>query len=390
MTLFFIVGVVIVFALSVARLASKARFPSVTGYLLAGIAIGPSVLGWISSSQLESLRFIETLTLGFIAFQIGKEFQWDNLRRVGPGIALVTIVQGVAAAGFVIVGLIMLGQPMSVSMILGGIATATAPAATALVIKEYNADGPLTRTLLQVVALDDALGIMVFGFLLPVAQALVTGVSVDPRSALLVPCLEILATLILGGVLGSCLAVVVNKIGRPFDSRIWAIGAILIGTGLAEMFGWSPLLLNMIVGAAFVNSTEIAGQVAEEVDESISPLYVPFFALSGAALNLGMLRYLGILGIVYLVSRSAGKVIGAWAGARMASFPKTVQDYPGIALLPQAGVSIGMVAMVRRSLPELADTVATVILGSVVVYEIIGPLLARVAIFKAGEANELS
>lgn len=366
------------------------KLPAVTGYLVAGMIIGPSVASIVPARIVSSLGFIESLALAFIAFGIGKEFQWENLKRVGPGIATITVVQGLAAAFFVTVGLLILGQPPALALVLGAIATATAPAATILVMKEYRADGPVTRTLLQVVALDDALGIIVFGMVVPFSRALETGTSLNLLEVLARPIIEILGALCLGFALGITLAFAVKKVDGYRNGRLWVIGTVLVGAGLAEILGWSELLLNMAMGTALVNCTKEGQRLADDVDETVSPVYVPFFVLAGASLDLSLIPKLGFLGVSYLLLRSAGKVSGAWLGSSMARAPETVKKYLGLGLLPQAGVAIGMVSIVRQSFPEFAGVVTTVTLGSVMVYELLGPLMARIAIFKAGEAYRLS
>lgn len=366
------------------------KLPAVTGYLVAGMIIGPSIASIVPARIVSSLGFIESLALAFIAFGIGKEFQWENLKRVGPGIVTITVVQGLAAVIFVTAGLLILGQPLALALVLGAIATATAPAATTLVMKEYQADGPMTRTLLQVVALDDALGIIVFGMVVPLSRALETGASLNLLEVLSRPVMEILGALFLGFALGVALAFAVKKVDGYRNGRLWVIGAVLAGAGLAEILGWSELLLNMALGTAFVNSTKEGQGLAEDVDETVSPVYVPFFVLAGASLDLSLIPRLGFLGAAYLLLRSAGKVSGAWLGSSMARAPEAVKRYLGLGLLPQAGVAIGMVSIIRQSFPEFAGVVTTVILGSVMVYELLGPVMARIAIFKAGEAYRLS
>lgn len=388
MSPFLALGVVTLVAAAGGRLVHLARLPAVTGYLLAGIVAGPSVLGLITTDHLASLAFIETLALGFIAFSIGREFQWETMARLGKGVAVITLAQALAAAALVAAAVLLAGGSLALAVILGGIATATAPAATLVVIKEYRARGPFTDTLLEVVALDDALAILVFGLLAAVARAHLERAPLTVQGTLLGPLIEIIGSVGAGVVLGAVLGLVATRLDRPAYARIWAIGAVLTGNGLAEAFELSPLLLNMVMGAVFVNSTQLAAHVADEVDENVFPIYVPFFALAGAALDLGLLVRLGLLGLVYLIPRTLGKVAGAWAGARLAAAPRTVQNYLGWALLPQAGVSVGMVAVVRQALPGIADAVTAVVLGSVVVYELVGPILARTAILRAGEGRE--
>lgn len=387
MTPFLAVGLIIGCGLLVAKIINAARLPAVTGYLVAGMLIGPSVTSIIPSPLVSELGFIESLALAFIAFSIGKEFQWDNLKRVGPGILTITAVQGLGAVAFVLLGLLVLGQSLSLALVLGAIATATAPAATVLVIKEYQADGPMTKTLLQVVALDDALGLIVFGMIIPVTRALEKGVVPDIGDALFKPVFGIIGALAVGLGIGILLSALIKKLNGRSNARLWTIAAVLTGAGIAETLGWSELLVNMAIGTAFVNSTKDGQDLAEEVEDTASPIYVPFFVLAGASLNLGLVPKLGMLGVAYLLFRSAGKTFGAWLGASMAGAPEPVRKYLGLGLLPQAGVAIGMVAIVRQSFPELADVVTTVILGSVMIYEIIGPAMARIAIFRAGEAH---
>jgi len=389
LTPFLAAGIIIACGLLVAKVANAIKLPAVTGYLVAGMVVGPSVLSWISPKMVSDLEFIESLALAFIAFSIGKEFRLENLKRVGSGIVTITVVQGLGAVAFVLLGLVALGQSLALALVLAAIATATAPAATILVMKEYRADGPMTKTLLEVVALDDALGIIVFGMIIPIARALAKGTEMNLGAALIKPILEITGAVSLGFAIGIVLSFLVKKVNGRENARIWAIAAVLVGAGLAETLGWSELLVNMAMGTALVNSTKDGQHLAEVVDETASPIYVPFFVLAGASLNLGLIPKLGILGISYLLLRSMGKISGAWFGASWARAPVPVKKYLGLGLLPQAGVAIGMVSIVRRVFPEFASAVTTVILGSVMVYEMLGPIMARIAIFKAGEAYKL-
>lgn len=373
---------------AVGKLVNRFKLPAVTGYLIAGLIIGPSMLHILSDQVIAENSLISDLALSIIAFTIGREFHRDVLRQVGKGIVAITIIEGTTACLFVLMAVLLTGRPLGVAMIFGAIATATAPAATVVVMRELRSAGPLTSTLLQVVALDDAVGLMIFGLFIPIARGSLLGrMDANWLSLIGLPLIEIVGALIGGAALGVLLALALKQVNQIDVGIALVVGTLLLGGGLASRLSLSPLLFNMAVGTALINTNRAANQFIRGVEQAALVIYVPFFVLAGASLHLSLLPKLGGLGLVYLLARSAGKFIGAYLGARVAKMPNSVQHNLGLALQPQAGVAIGMTLLIQRDLPELAALITTVVLGSVMIYELIGPICAKIAVTRAGEVG---
>jgi len=262
---------------------------------------------------------------------------------------------------------------------------ATAPAATLMVIRQYRADGPLTRTILPVVALDDVFGIMAFGIAMSLARLSVGGSDGTLLQMLWAPTVEIVGSLVLGTILGFVLAWVARKAADRDELQGIAIAAIAIATGLSTLLGMSPLLTNIVMGTIVVNVMRHSTRVFNSVNDFASPVYILFFTLAGASLDLRILLSVGVMGIAYIIARAFGKGIGAYAGAKYVGAPDTVRKYLGLGLLPQGGISIGLSVLVRQFLPQYAVPITTIIMFSVLVYETTGPIFAKIAISKAGE-----
>lgn len=384
-----VLGILMVTGFLVGKLINRFRLPAVTGYLVAGLLIGPSVLRILSEDVVAGNSLISDLALSVIAFTIGREFRWDALQSVGKGIAAITVIEGTAACLFVVIGILLTGRPIGVAMIFGAIATATAPAATVVVMRELRSAGPLTSTLLQVVALDDAVGLMIFGLFIPIARSSLLGrMDTSLLTMIGLPVVEIVGALVGGALLGLLLGYALRFVSGTDVGVALTVGTLLLGAGLAARFSLSPLLFNMALGMALVNANRAADQFVRGVEQAALVIYVPFFVLAGASLHLSLLPQMGGIGVVYLLARSAGKLVGAFAGARVAKMPRSVQQNLGLALQPQAGVAIGMTLMIQHDLPELAALVTTVVLGSVMVYELIGPICAKIAVTRAGEVGK--
>jgi Kef-type K+ transport system membrane component KefB len=384
-------GLVLIAGIFAARLINKVNLPAVTGYLLLGLLAGGSFLNVLSGPVLEKLAFIDTVALSFIAFSIGKEFRWDAIKSLGGSIILITTVQGLAASLFTLFAVWGVSGNLPLGMILGAIATATAPAATIAVIREYKADGPMTRTLLAVVALDDALGLIVFSILIPIARSLRFHEAISTFTMIVEPVKEISFALGLGTILGLALTFFLSR-WRDSDSQLaLTFGAVLFAGGLSQVTGLSPLLTNMALGTALANSYRGAGRLMDTVESTASAaMFIPFFIIAGATLDVTWLAKVGLVGIAYILARSLGKILGAGIGAQWAHAQKSVIQNLGIALLPQAGVAVGMVAMIRTEFPILAPEVSNVVLASVIIYELIGPVAARIALKRSGEIGARS
>lgn len=392
--------------LLMSRVAKLVNLPAVTAYLIAGLCIGPFLLGrlgirGIGFSTLEdvdSFSIISQGALGFIAFEIGNEFRLRDLKSMGKSAITIGILQAVITTIIVDIALIALHffNPslisLSSALTLGSIAAATAPAATLMVVKQYKAEGPMTKLLLMVVAIDDAVGLVLFSISFGVATALETG-AISFIGVVLEPLLEIILSSLLG-VVGGCS---LNALEKYFHSRskrmslAVAFVFLTVGISLLEFtiggvhIGFSLLLVCMIEGTVFCNINETSEEIMERVDGWTGPLNMLFFVLSGAELNLNVVSNPLVLsvGIVFILFRSLGKISGAWLSCKMEKTSNTIQKYLGITLLPQAGVALGM-ALQARILCD-GEIVRNVVLFAVLVYELVGPTLTKWSLLRAGE-----
>ena len=392
--------------LLMSRLAKKLRLPAVTAYLVAGVLLGPFCLGalnirglgFTSLDEVSALDLISQVALGFIAFTIGNEFRLEQLKHMGRQAITVGILQAVITTALVDVGLIALHfiSPRLISMssaiTLGAIAAATAPAATLMVVRQYKANGPLTKLLLLVVAIDDAVGLMLFSASFGVATALESGV-VSMKTILLEPVIEIVLSLLMGTLAGWLL----HRLEKFFHSRSkrlsLSITCVLatVGLSMAELeiggvhIGFSLLLVCMMAGTVFCNICDFSQELMGRIDDWTAPVFVLFFVLSGAELNMSILSQPTVLliGVVFILFRSAGKYFGAYASCAMTKCAPNITKYIGITLLPQAGVALGM-AMTATRLSD-GEVVRNVVLFAVLIYELVGPALTKKALMAAGE-----
>lgn len=370
------------------KLASLFKLPNVTGYLIAGILVGPSIFNIVTADVASSLRVISDVALAFIAFSIGSQLDFLQLKKVGSGIMIITILEALGAVIAVDLAMIFIfKQPVPFSLILGAIAAATAPAATLMVIKQYKAEGPLVDTLLPVVALDDAVSIIVFGVSIAVARSmLISTTQVSMGQVLLTPLIEIFGSIGLGLAIGILLTYLSNKSKGEHQLLTVTIATIFLGAGLAYVLNMSPLLLCMAIGATTATFAHNKARIFTRIENFTPPIYVAFFTLAGINLHIGLLKDVGIIGLGYVLFRVVGKVLGASFGAKLARCKDTVQKYLGFALIPQAGVAIGLAMLVDSTLPQYGTMVKTIILGATVIYELIGPVITKICLVKAGEA----
>jgi len=367
------------------RIVKKLGLPNVTGYLVAGLLVGPFCLNVFPREVIEQSSIITSVALGFIAFSIGGEFRISSIKQIGGKVLTITFAQALAAAALVDVGLVLLGFDLPLALVLGAIATATAPAATLMVVRQYKAKGPVTNILLPVVALDDAIGLVVFSISLAVAQALSAGGALSAGEMLLGPLVEIGGSLLVGTAIGLVLSFALKYFHSETNRLPLVICAVLLGTALADVLHLSSLLTLMMCGAAVANLREDCEQVLAITDRWTPALFLLFFVISGAELDLAVLPTVGLLGIAYLVLRSAGKYFGARLGSAMAGAEENIRKYLGVALLPQAGVAIGMCQIVAAEFPTYGPQVQAVILSATLIYELVGPLLTKMVLTKAGE-----
>ena len=401
-------SIALIAGLLMSRLAKAVNLPAVTSYLVAGLLLGPFVLGRLGLSglgigfgsleQVEGYGVVTQVALGFIAFVIGNEFRLSSLRSMGQQAITVGIAQAVITTALVDVALVgvhlLFPQVLSLAsaITLGSIAAATAPAATLMVVKQYKAKGPLTHLLLMVVAIDDAVGLVLFSASYGVANALEQG-HMDLLSVVVEPLMEILLSLLLGAVAGYLL----NLLEVYFHSRSkrmsLSVAFVLLTVGVSMLevevggvrCGFSLLLVCMMTGTVFCNVCPTSEELMDRLDRWVSPINILFFVLSGAELDLTILSnpLVLLVGVVYIASRSLGKIGGAYASCRATKCSPSIQKYLGITLLPQAGVALGMAATAA----ELSDghMVRNVVLFSVLVYELVGPTLTKISLVAAGE-----
>ena len=402
------IGVAMFAGLLLSRLTSKLNLPDVTSYLVAGLLVGPLVLGRLGVPGLgfQSFEFVEEMglvcdaALGFIAFSIGSEFRISALRKTGRQATVIAIFQALTATIFVDVALIglhfVLGDklPVSTCLILGAIATATAPAATLMVVNQYKAKGPLTDILLPIVALDDAVGLIVFAVSKGVAKALIGG-SLSLVSVLVNPLIEIVASLLLGAALGWVFSLVEKYFNSNSKRLSLAVAFVALCAGLSKLhfefgelrIGFSSLLVCMMCGTIFCNLCDFSEEIMHKTERWTGPVYVLFFVISGAELDLRVFADLAVVGIglMYIAARSAGKICGASVSARFMKCEKSICKYLGITLLPQAGVALGMSVTVAAEFGTEGAMMRNIVLFSVLVYELVGPMLTKMALTAAGD-----
>ena len=407
-TILISLSLALIFGLVMSRAAKIFNLPAVTSYLIGGLLLGPYAIGafgipgigFNSLEDLNALAIVTQVALGFIAFLIGNEFRVKDLKVMGRQAIIVGIAQAVITTLIVDAGIIVLHFAfpelisLSSAIVLGAIAAATAPAATLMVVKQYKAKGPLTKLLLMVVAIDDAVGLIVFALSFGIATALESG-AISLVSVLVEPILEILLSVILGAVLGWALNAMEIYFHYRSKRLSVAVAFVILTVGVASLefeiagvkCGFSLLLACMILGAVFCNICEASEELMDRTDRWSSPVNILFFVLSGAELDLKIIAnpMVLIIGLVYIALRSFGKIFGAFISAKATNCSKEIQEHLGITLLPQAGVALGM-ALQATALNNGA-VVRNVILFSVLVYELIGPNLTKRSLVKAGEID---
>ena len=406
------VSVALLVGLLMTRLFKPLKLPSVTAYLIAGVLVGPYVLGQLnlngigfaSHGEVSSLALISEVALGFIAFSIGNEFRLSELKKTGKQALVIGIVQAITATLLVDIALycVHLAMPdvLSVPQLitLGAIATATAPAATLMVVRQYKAHGPLTKLLLPIVALDDAVGLIVFAVSFGIARTLVSG-TIDLVSILVNPFVEIICSLALGALMGYILTLLEKLFNSNTNRLNLTIGAVLLTTSISmlefEIGGvhihFSSLLSCMMLGTVFCNICPLSEDLMKAADKWTSPVFALFFVISGAELELSVFTSLSIviIGVVYIITRCMGKYLGTFVSATATGCSKSICKYLGITLFPQAGVALGMCATAMQ-LGSDGALIRNITLFAVLVYELVGPLMTRMALQAAGEIKPIS
>lgn len=426
MEILFTLSVALFAGLLLSRLAKLVNLPAVTAYLIAGVLIGPFLLGRFGVEGLgftdfditsEKFKVISDVALGFIAFSIGNEFRMKDLKQFGKQATIIGIIQAVFTTIVVDIALIGLHFimpekfPIEAAIILGAIASATAPAATLMVVKQYKARGPVTKTLLPVVALDDAVGLVLFAISFGVAKSIATvGEGINPWQVIISVAVEPILEVVLSLALGALVGLVFTFIERFFHSRskrlAVSVGFVLLTVAISMIkfpihftddvslhVGFSSLLACMMLGTIFCNICDFSAELMDRLDRWTAPIYILFFVISGAELKLSVFTnwVFVVVGITYIVFRCLGKYFGARVSASISKAEPNVKKFLGITLFPQAGVALGMAAIVTEAFGQsdpIAEIVLNIVLFSVLVYEIVGPFLTKISLEKAGEIDK--
>ncbi len=376
-------GLAILMGLLAGKFTHRIRIPKVTGYLLMGLLIGPQVTGLIPAHIASNLSVINDVALGLILFAIGNEFEWSHIKRIGiKPLLQLALYETVGVLVLVTGGFLALGYDVFHSLLIGTIAVATAPAATLLVIREYHTKGLLTDRLLALIAVNNILAMVSFRLVYGVIH-LQNGASI--LTAVMQPFYEVIVSIVLGIILGRVLSAWEDHLDELSELLLVIIGIVLIGSGLARMLHLSPMLVAMAMGATVANSSYVHRLIYVEQRQIEQPIFIAFFVLAGLSLHVDQLLTMGAAGIVYLVTRSIGKVAGVYLAGRGNRHPKVVSKYLGMTLLCQAGVAIGLSYEVQADYPELGKWVTTIILATVIVNETIGPYLVKLGLGLAGE-----
>lgn len=381
-------GIVLLTGIFFARFINKLGFPAVTAYLVLGILIGPSVFNLVPKDLLSVSGLISNIVLGMIAFGIGQNFSIDNFRRLGKSILWISVLEACGAWIFVTSAfLIILRQPFYISLLFGAIASATAPAATVMVIREYRAKGSFTNTLLGVVAIDDAWCLIIFAISLAISKAIYAHLS-SPLFLLKVA-LNSIVSIVGAFILGSILALILSYFSKYTRSStellIYTLGFILFSIGLALQLQLSVLLSCMFLGMVLVNAHLASFKFFDAIKTIDSPFFLLFFVLAGANLEIHLLKKLGLWGLIYIIFRVAGKIICANWGAKISKSNELIKKYLGFGLVPQAGVALGVALIAKGDFPNIGDVLFSTIVATTVVYELIGPFCTKYALYKAGE-----
>ncbi len=385
-------GLILLFALAAGHLVKFIGVPEVTGYILAGVAVGPSGLGWVSHENLATLEVFSEVALGLILFSIGSIFEMQRVRSAGRSVLRVTAAESFLAALLVGGAMLLLGQNWQVALVLGAIAMATAPASTLMVIRERNAAGPMTDTLIGVIGINNLICLVTFavvGAVIDLSMAASGGEILQTLyNSLYLLGWHMLGSVALGFLVGLLLAGWATTVREHGEVLILFTGCVLLCVGAAMVLDLSTLVASLAVGATMANLSPHTRRVLQTISRSDPPFYAIFFVIAGADLDLGRVESLGLLGVVYVVARAIGKFAGARHGSKQAGLDPVVQRFLGLALMSQAGLAIGLTIAVDRRYPHIAPEVTTVILAAVTISEIFGPILARVAIDRSGEGHD--
>lgn len=384
-------GLILLLALVSGHLVRVLRIPEVTGYILAGMALGPSVLGWVSHENIQALEALSEVALGLILFSIGAVFEIGLVRRIGAKIVRLTMVESALAAILVLIGMLAVGLDWQVSLLLASISIATAPASTLMVLRECNAHGPLSDALLGIIAVNNIVCLIAY----LVCSAIVNLVATWGQLTFFETVFQagfplvwqLAGSVALGFLTGLMLAGWARQVSETGEMLILLAGSILLCVGVARILDVSPLIASLAVGATMVNLSRRSRRLFATLAGTDPPFYAIFFVLAGADLDINRLASMGIVGTIYVVARASGKLGGAWLGSRRLGMESRVQNLLGFGLLTQAGLAVGLVMTIARQFPEYYSSISTIVLSAVVLYEMIGPIGTKFAVVRSGEAR---
>ena len=385
-------GLILLLALLAGHLVKFLRIPEVTGYILAGVALGPSALGWITDENLATLSVFSEVALGLILFSIGSVFEFSRFRRVGRQIVLLAVVESSLAALLVSLCFLMAGLSWQVALLLGAIAMETAVASTLMVIRESNASGPLSETLTNIIAVNNIFCLIGYSFVTAVVDLELSLRNTTPflysAYTSIYPLIwQVVGSVALGYLVGLLLASWAYKVVEHGEMLILLSGCVLLCVGLAFVLELSPLLSSLAVGATMANLSGRSGPLFAALSRTDPPLYAIFFVIAGADLDISLLGSIGILGIVYVLARTGAKVLGSSVGAYWLDFHPTVRRLLGFGMVSQTGLANGSALAIQRRFSEYCPVVTTVIIFSIIIFEIIGPICTRFALVRSGEAQ---
>ncbi|KXS45129.1 MULTISPECIES: cation:proton antiporter [unclassified Candidatus Frackibacter] len=388
--LILILGVILLLSLALGRLANKLKLPAVPGYLIAGLLLGPSISKVMSHEMVKQLHPINGIALGIIALVIGGELSLESVKKLGKAVIFMGLFEVLGAIAVVTVVMMFFLHQFALSLLLGGLAAATAPAATVAVIKESKASGPLTNSLLGIVALDDVFGVISFGIISAIVKTMASGsANTSILTMIKTPMIEIVGSIILGSIMGYILSYFSNRMNSEKSLLALVLGSVFLASGLATLFEFSPILTNMVSGVMVRNISSRYKKVFDVTEGIEVPIFIVFFALAGARFELHRLVEIGGIGLAYALARVAGKMLGVRIGGELGGASSQVKKYLGMGLMPQAGVAVGLVIIAQQAYPQASNLILNILLTSVMISALFGPILSKIALVKAGEVGAL-
>ena len=391
-----IFGTALIMGVGVARVMDFIKIPHVVGFILLGVILGVSFLDFITLQEDKNLTFVADMALGFIGFGMGEHLLFSKLRSLGKSIITIAILESLGAYVLVFLGVYIFSRSLPLAIIFASLASATAPAATVDVLKQYQAEGPLTTVLFAVVGIDDAIALFLFSISTPFAISYAGGAAGFEISQIFVPLLKIFGSIVLGALLAFPIDYIINRMDNNEEILLFIISSVFVVIGVANMLNLSVILSTLIFGTVTINLTHTHATYVSQTIDRVGPiLYILFFVVVGARLNVALIAQVGMVALAYLVFRALGKVSGAYLGAKLSNAVPSVRKYLGMTLLSQAGVAVGLAFSIATQVSPLgADgtylekTIITTIITTTLVVQLIGPILTKIAIFKAGEAQD--